>query len=46
MCLYVRISDGEGAVHELKVASETFLHTLGAVRSADRIVIIGVPAWR
>ena len=27
-------------------ASETFVHKSGAVRNADWIFIIGVPAWR
>ena len=46
VCVYIRISDSKGIVYELKVASETFLHTSGAVRSVDGIFIIGVPAWR
>ena len=47
----IRISDCVQSVYELPLlpnnnASGTFLYKLGALRSFDRIFIVGVPAWR
>ena len=51
MYLYIHILDCVKTIFELPLvpnntASETFVHKSGAVRSADWIFIIGVPAWR